>query len=152
MNRAEYVTKLVAVSDALFVTYYPFIPGTFMVADPGVIHADIDNIFSLYPNKNLYLAEVGYPSGVENGSSQKKQADFVRELFSVLDRYPKRIPGMNYLWLNDLSSQAVSDYAVYYGTPNKYFVSFLSSLGLKTYNGEAKLGFNAFQEEIDKRR
>jgi hypothetical protein len=143
-NQAN-LQALNSASDALLVTYYP-ISSTFMVKDPTVISTDFAKIVSL-SSKPIYFLETGYPSGTLNGSSQTKQASFVKAIFAAWDKYPSQIKALNFLWLHDLTDSAVHNYTLYYGDSTGAFGSYLQTMGLRTYSGTAKSAFTTFNNE-----
>lgn len=151
MNLTATVKKIEDTSDVVLVTYYPFTPGTFIVRDPVTVHDDFKRITKLYPNKKIYFAEIGYPSGELNGSSEAKQAEFIREAFSSWDTYATEIPFLNFFWLHDKSPGDVSKFVKYYGLKDKSFASFLGTLGLRTYDGKDKPAFIEFRKAVKDR-
>lgn len=139
-------------SDIVLVTYYPFLPGGFMMRDPQTVHNDFRRIVNAYPQRRIYFAEIGYPSGKENGSSEEWQASFIHETFSAWDDYADRIPFMNFQWMHDASKEKVADWQKYYGFENSGFASYLGTLGLRTYDGKDKQSFIQLQKEVQQRQ
>ncbi len=142
-------------TDAVFVTYYPLagdLGVQLKVKEPAAVHQDFDKIISLYPNKKIFMTEIGYPSSEYLKSSNKKQAEFIREVFKAWDRYGEQIPFMNFVWLHDTSQADLDHYAKYYGSDDKGFMEFLGSLGLRTYEGEDKEAFKTLKVEAKLRQ
>ncbi len=138
-------------ADAVLVTYYPFEKGGSIMRNPATVHDDFKLITELYPNKKIYLTEIGYPSGAPNGSSEAKQAEFVRESFSAWDTYSSRIPFLNFVWLHDKSPEDVSEFQKYYGLKDEGFASYLGTLGLRTYDGKDKPAFVELRKAVKDR-
>lgn len=151
INLNDKVSRLNNYTDVVLTTYYPFKQGGFIVRDPATVHEDFKRIVDLYPDKKIYFAEIGYPSGSLNGSSETKQADFFRETFAAWDTYADKIPFLNFQWLHDASPETVADWQKYYGLKDRGFASFLGTLGLRTYDGKDKEAFTALGEEVKKR-
>jgi len=135
-------------SDVIMFTYYP-LNGDFTVRDPGVIHQDLGEAAARYPDRKLYLAEIGYPTGGANGSSFQKQAEFIRAVFAAWDDHADQVPVLSYSWLTDLPAESVTHFQDYYGVSNRAFGEFLRTLGLRTYPGagQDKPGYEAFLQE-----
>lgn len=151
INSNDKVELLNKYADAVFVTYYPFKQGGFIVRDPATVQEDFKRIADLYPNKKIYFTEIGYPSGSLNGSSETKQADFIKETFAAWDTYTDKIPFMNFQWLHDQSPETVAGWQKYYGLKDKGFASYLGTLGLRTYDGKDKQAFIVLGKEAKKR-
>ncbi len=134
-------------ADAVLVTYYPFVPGTWAVADTDIIPGNFGTLANTYPSKNLYFMEIGYPSGTGNGSSEAIQAWAVHVMFQAWDQYAARIPLLNFVWLHEKSQAEVDQYVQYYGINDPGFASFLGSLGLRTNDGVDKLSFVTMKSE-----
>ena len=137
-------------SDIIMMTYYPIKPD-FTVREPVDIEADIRDVLELYPNKNLYIMETGYPSSKLLASSQKKQAEFIKAIFQVWDLYAEQIKLIDFLWLHDLPPDALAAYGEYYNVDSKRFIAFIGSLGLRSYDGKDKLAFKALLQELKAR-
>lgn len=151
VNLNEKVNPLISHSDVVLTTYYPFKSGKFIVRDPVTVHEDFQRIKELYSDKKIYFAEIGYPSGEINGSSEAKQAEFIHETFAAWDTYTTKIPFLNFQWMHDSSPEAVANWQKYYGLKDKGFASFLGTLGLRTYDGKDKQSFIQFRKEAKDR-
>lgn len=134
-------------TDAILTTYYPFVDGTFTVKPVNTIPDDFANLIAQYPNRPIYFTEIGYPSGAGNGSSEAQQADFVRSALAAWDTHKARIPVMNFVWLHDLNPDDIAGYEQYYGISDPGFISYLATLGLRTYEGEDKPAFTVLREQ-----
>ncbi|MFO8035376.1 MAG: hypothetical protein R6U57_01935 [Anaerolineales bacterium] len=138
--------------DVVMVTYYP-LAGDFTVHDPEVVHEDLNQLVRTYPQKKIYITEIGYPTGAANDSSPEKQAAFIRETFAAWDQHADHIPVLSYSWLTDLPPSAVSNLERYYGVSTPAFGEFLRTLGLRTYpdGGKDKPGYRALKAEAKAR-
>jgi hypothetical protein len=94
----------------------------------------------------LYLLEAGYPSSDVLGSSQSKQADFIREMFETWDTHRSQLKLVNFIWLHDISPAQVKSYTKYYGLSSKGFAEYLGTLGFRGHDGEDKQAFKALRE------
>lgn len=137
-------------ADAVFVTYYP-LKADFSVRAPTVVHDDIGAVVKLYTGKPIYLLETGYPSSSHLGSSETRQAEFIRETFKAWDQHHKQIRAMNFIWLHDISTAEVNTYKKYYGVNARPFGEYLGTLGLRTHNGKNKQAFKRLQQETQAR-
>ncbi len=139
-------------SDVIMVTYYP-LNSDFTVKDPGIVSSDFQMLAKLYPLKPIYLMELGYPSGAACNSSESKQDDFIKEVFSAWDTYNSQIQLISFTWLNDLSPQTVQDLTAYYGINDASFYEYLATLGLRTHSGSGsdKQAFITLKDEVSKR-
>ena len=88
------------------------------------------------------LAEVGYPSNGCGAASEAAQSAFHEGLSDAAQSYPD-LRLIQRVWSHDIPSEAVAAYAEYYQTDADCFRSFLGGLGLLTYDGTAKLAFDA---------
>ena len=128
-------------ADIVNVTYYP-IKSNFTVKSPSVVLSDIKNLVGLFPNKPIFFNEVGYPSGSQAGSSEDQQMLFYQNVVQVWNQYKVNIPHMLFVRLNDYSPTAAQSQANNYGLQsNSAFVSYLQTLGLRTYDGASKKAF-----------
>jgi len=118
--------------DVMMVTYYP-LNRDFTVKNPHLVNDDWRNLLKEYPEKPVYMMEVGYPSSSICQSSEQKQAEFIQQVFYAWDNYQDRIKYINFLWLHDLSASQVIRFQQYYGLCEPKFGDFLRTLGLRTY-------------------
>ncbi len=147
-----FVIRLGRASDVYMVTYYP-LNSNFTVRNPKDVNSDLGNILMRFPKKPFYLMEIGYPSSPFCNSSDEKQAEFVRQVFQVWDRYGDRIPFVSFTWLSDLSESSVHKYSDYYGSQDIKFKEFLRTLGLRTYpgRGQDKIALRVLRQEANRR-
>ena len=139
----------IAATDVLGVTYYPLNPD-FTVEYPLPVVSDLAALVSLYhtqaPTLNIpiFVQEIGLPTSAVNGSSATLQEQFVRDVFSVWDRYAADIPFLAFLRLHDLGTAA--------STTDK-FSEYLRTLGLRSYSGSgtSKPGYCALKDEAGTR-
>lgn len=139
-------------SDVVLATYYP-LHADFTVKSPKVVHGDIESLLAIYPIKEIYFSDVGYPTSARLKSSQKQQASFVRNVFKVWDRYPQRIPHITFLTLTDVSQDETHAFSEYYGISRINFRAFLKTLGLRKRKGSGvdKSGFRTLKEAVTER-
>jgi hypothetical protein len=124
-------------SDVVMLTYYPLEPD-FEVLETSIVHQHFEQITASFPQRLIWLMEVGYPAGSEyNASSQSRQAEFIHELFAAWDDHTDEIGLIILNWLHDQSPEMIDAWRDYYGnTPG--LVEYLSTLGLRTYDGQDK--------------
>ena len=149
-DSANYFQEINAHSDAVFVTYYP-LNGDFTVREPNTVHEDFEKLVNLYPEKEIYLLELGYPSSEVCDSSERKQAQFITETFQAWDTHAAQIKVINFAWLYDVSPETVDGYEDYYGFSNRGFAAYLGSLGFLNYDGSEKSAYGRLKSEAEVR-
>lgn len=137
-------------SDVILVTYYPLNPD-FTVRDPSVVKGDFDKICALYPGRQIYFLEAGYPSSPLLNSSEEKQAEFVRDVFAAWDEHKDQIKVVNFVYMHDVSQSDLDRMVGYYGLNDPGFSAYLGTLGLRTSDGLDKPAWTAFKEEAKSR-
>ena len=143
---SEEVKALNAKSDVVMVTYYP-LNGDFSVQDPEVVHQGFQAVADLYPDRTIYIMEIGYPSSEVNASSEEKQAQFIQQAFQAWDTHVEQIQLLNFVWLTDIPAEQVQEYEGYYGLSDEGFLAYLASLGLRNGEGSGSVK-PAFQQLI----
>ncbi len=145
----QQVEKLTANSDVVILTYYPF-DADFRVRDPSAPLTDFPLMLALAGDKPLILQEVGYPTSALLGSSEQKQAEFVRSVFQAWSQAEGRIPLLNFFLEHDLTADICHQLVGYYGVSGQKFYDFLCTLGLITADGRQKPAWQAFVDEAKK--
>ena len=135
-------------------TYYP-VKSENSLKSPAEVRRDFGQMAETArkAKKPLYLLECGCPSGALCGSSEAKQADFVRTVFAAWDKEEAILPLLSFTWLTDLPAPDVERYKKYYGVSTPAFADYLSTLGLRTWAGKGrdKAAFVALKEEMQQR-
>ncbi len=146
---AAAVNKL---ADLVAVSHYP-LNDDFSVQKPQVVSNLFNTICKLYPGRPIAFYQFGYPSSPALGSSEKLQAQFIREAFKAWDQHAKQITLIDFTWLHDTSPDGLKGVQQYYGITDLRFSEFISSLGLRTYAGAGtdKLAYKALCEEAKAR-
>ena len=139
-----------AVCDTVFVTYYPLNPD-FTVQSPDSPLADFASVARLYPDKPVHFVEAGYPSSPDCKSDEVKQARFVESVFTAWDKHAAQIPTVAFSWQTDRSAKEIADLTRYYSVPGNGFRGFLASLGLRTWGGQLKPGWEVLKCEAKAR-
>lgn len=139
-----------AFSDLIGVSYYPM-DESGVVRDPTDVGADMQALVKLYPDKPIVFYQAGYPSSERLESSEERQAEFVAEIFRAWDRHADRVPMIDFTWLHDASDESVRGFEEFYGLSGGSFREFLATLGLRTYDGRAKLAYLRLVEELEAR-
>jgi hypothetical protein len=142
------VTALNRPSDAWIFTYYP-LNSDFTVREPSTVFSDFQTMLDLAGDKPVILQEVGYPSSRRLNSSQRRQAEFVGNVFTAWEAAGDRIPVLCYFGLHDLSRELVNDLTGYYGFATPNFKAYLGTLGLRNEWGVPKRSWRAFNEGAD---
>ena len=137
-------------ADVVMVTYYP-LKADFSVHPPQQLHEEFAQLVDLYPDKPIYVMEIGCPSGSGLGSSQAQQADFVTAVFEMWDRYAEHVKFVEFTWLHDQPEHQLDVWEEYYGVTDANFREFLGTLGLRSANGRNKAAFERLIREANTR-
>lgn len=139
-------------SDYIGLSYYP-LNNDFTVKPTSAIPFDFSTLVGLYPSKPICFYQYGYPSSPLCNSSETLQAQFITQTFTSWDLYASNIKMIDFTWLNDLSVADVNYYGTYYGITDQKFLSYLASLGLRTWdgNGTNKMAFIELQCQAKQR-
>jgi len=105
------------------------------------VDKDLSEVFKQYKDKPVYLLEAGCPSSGFLGSSEARQAEFVRQLFNFWDANRRRLKVVNFIWLHDISDTEVQSYTKYYNVGQRGFAEYLGTLGLRHHDGRDKEAF-----------
>lgn len=140
-GRGAMIQKLVDAGDMAIFTYYPMIDLTLQPIEN--IGEHLDGMLKVAGEKDLYLQEVGYPSGRLIGSTPRAQAFFFKNVIGAIQSRDQ-IKFASLFVLHDFSPQLCDMLEGYYGfekapeEPKKKFRDFLCTLGLKEYGGKEK--------------
>jgi hypothetical protein len=149
---APFAEEIFRYSDVVMVTYYP-LEADFSVKDPMIVLDDFQALVDFFPEKEILIPEIGYPTSPEINSSEKKQAEFIHYSFLAWDDHKEQIKLLSFSWLSDLPTSSVKDLEAYYGLKDKGFAEFLRTLGLRTFpgSGNDKLGYQVLRTEAELR-
>jgi len=150
MAHPELAKRLQEGMDISVFTYYPM--DGFKALDPREVPSHFDFMARTAGTRPLLLQEIGYPASAAVGSSEARQAEFVRQVFGQLDRLGSRIALASYFTQMDFSPSLMKVFEGYYGISDRTFLAFLGSLGLCDNTGKAREGWHVFRAEIAKRR
>ena len=147
-----FVGDLLAVSDALAVTYYP-LHDDFTVRDPSVAAADLEEIIAAAGDLPVLFQEVGYPSGAapdaQNGSSAELQRQFFSGFFAAMREQPQ-VRFASVLQLADWSAAECDAFVRYYSGLDAFpaLHEYLCSLGLRAADGTPKPAYEVFLNAV----
>ena len=151
----EVFDRLDPAGDFSCFTYYPTAPdtvaGAWQMRPVAEIGADIDFMARQADGKPFAFTEIGYSASPVNGSSEERQAEFVRAMFRALNVYAGtgRLAFLLYHALYDYPPDACGPYAQAQGVPPVALCSFMGNLGLRRYDtGEAREAWGAFVEGV----
>ncbi len=147
---ADRAFALNQLSDVVLTTYYP-LNGDFTIKPPSSVQGVFDDVVNRYPGRTIMFAEIGSPSTTQCGSSQTLQAEFVREAFQAWDRHADHVELLEWVWQHDIPPEAVATFEQYYGLSNPCFLDYLGTLGLKSFQGQAKPAWTALETEAARR-
>lgn len=147
-----FLGNLLAVSDALAVTYYP-LHDDFTVRDPSVAAADLEEIIAAAGDLPVLFQEVGYPSGAapvaQNGSSAELQRQFFSGFFAAMREQPQ-VRFASVLQLSDWSAAECDAFVRYYAGLDAFpaLHEYLCSLGLRAADGTPKPAYEVFLNAV----
>jgi hypothetical protein len=123
-------------SDVVMLNYYPQ-GDRCRVKPPKAVYTDFSKLVSDFPGREIWMTEIGYQSAAYCNSSEQKQAEFYHHLFTAWDRHAETIRLIQINWLHDQPPRTIEEWKDYYGS-GPALVEFLSTLGLKYYDGTDK--------------
>lgn len=143
--RAPFV-GLGAAVDVIGVTYYGNTKSSWQIAilSKEAILADLRTFTQSFPDRSVYLQELGFQTSPLNLSSEIEQARFFRNFFEAWDILRERIPLVNIVRFNDHSVDAAEAEAVSYQigperSDYRNFVEYLRTLGIRTHGNTGRL-------------
>lgn len=148
------VSAINGLCDVAGVSYYAVGAG-FVVKDQATVRADLDSLLAFSsPTKPLCFYQFGCPSAWRDGGGtvhdrSAEQAAFIRTAFAFWDTNPDEVRLLDFTWMHDLSPSELAAQSAYFGLSDPAFVTFLGSLGLRTYAGAgaAKPAWTALRQE-----
>jgi len=140
-------------SDFICYTYYPTdtTNPNWQMRSPNEVHSDLSFMAEKADNKPFAFTEIGYPSSIENNSSELLQAQFVENMFEKLKPYKnsKKLEFIFYHGMYDYPPDFCVEYAQSQGIDATYLCGFMNSLGLKSYEtGQSKQSWTAFANKL----
>ena len=148
------IKKINDYTDMVCFTYYP-LNSDFTMKRVNEVRPAINEIMEMYPGRKMFLEECGYASSDICNSSENAQANFVKEMFPIWDDYADRLVYVGFLWLHDIPEETAWFYVEEYGMKGQpdelAFKEYLRSTGLRTSDGEDKLGFQKLKDHAAER-
>ncbi|MEZ4505760.1 MAG: hypothetical protein R2848_07795 [Thermomicrobiales bacterium] len=135
------------VSDIIATSYFPM--DDLQVRDPSSITDDFDTLAALYPDRVIRIVEAGYPSSAANGSSDKRQAQFIHALFAAWDDHAGQILSITLSMQHDYGPAHVDAICAFYGDTSEAFAAFIGSIGFRWWKGDGapKPAWEALMQE-----
>jgi hypothetical protein len=150
VTHPDLIRSLNHFADVAMVTYYP-LQDNFVVKSPTIVAQDFAAMVQQLPGRPILILEAGYPSSPILDSSERKQSEFIHEVFEAWDRYPVSIREVEFTWENDIPDAMVRRLGTYFGASDAKFLAYLGSIGLRDENGKPKMAFLTLSEETKKR-
>lgn len=148
VRRRTLSTSLHADSDVVILTYYPL--GENGLAEPESALSAFRTMVEFAGSRKLAMQEIGYPADASVGSSEEKQAAFVKAVFAALREHKSRLAFANWFLLTDFGSSVLDQLERYYGISTQEFRAFLATLGLRKADGTPRKALAAFEQEAKK--
>lgn len=142
----DHFQQLNRLTDVVMMNYYP-LNAAMQLKSVKQVHRDFKDFNQLYNGREVFIMEIGCPSGKPNNSSPQIQAEYIAEFFKIWDRYAKSIQLMNFVWMHEQPKSQVKNWETYYGIEHKNFRSFLATLGLRQANGRDKPAFTELEQQ-----
>jgi len=137
-------------TDMVMLTYYP-LDDWFSVLPASAVHEHFDQVVSYFPEGEIWITEVGYPSGLQCNSSETSQAHFFHEVFTAWDDHKDKIDFLLIDWLHEATPEQVAEWELYYGLSDPAFLEFLATLGLRNYDNTDKYAWVQLLAETNAR-
>lgn len=147
---ADEAALVTEASGLVLTTFYPLGPG-FQIEDPSMVDGVFDDLVDRFPDLPILFAEIGSPSTSLCGSSEALQAEFVGGTFAAWDRHADRVEYLEFVWMHDISQDALEVYEEYYGVSDECFLEYLGTLGLQSFAGVDKPAWSRLVGEADAR-
>lgn len=151
-GRQASIAKIIAASDAAFVTFYPQGIYTDGAISPAV--TGLDDIIAAAQGKDVYLQEVGYPSASSPpGLTPEMQAEFFRTIIPAINQRDQ-IKMAAVFAMHDIDGVTCDRLTGYYGFAGapkaalEGFRTLLCSLGLRDANGKPKPAWDAVVTQL----
>lgn len=153
----ETFDDLIRFGDLACYTYYPVHSGpgaaAWQMRPVSEVRADIDRMARRAGDKPFAFTEIGYSASPSNGSSEKQQALFVREMFQALERHrrERRLAFLLYHALYDYRPGVCAPYAAAQGIAPEAICGFMENLGLRRYDtNEPRAAWDAFVQGVQR--
>lgn len=153
VNNPTIFNALAPPSDFICYTYYPTNEASpnWQMLPPSNTIADINLMAQKSGNKPFAITEIGYPSSVENNSSEILQEQFVVNMFNALSTYKDngKLDFIFYHGLYDYPTGFCNQYAQSQNIDPTYLCGFMNNLGLKSYEtGVPKASYQTFIDKL----
>lgn len=153
VNNPTIFNTLTPSSDFVCYTYYPTNEATpnWQMRQPSDAISDISLMAQMAGSKPFAFTEIGYPSSIENNSSELLQQQFVENIFDSLKPYKEngKLEFLFYHGMYDYPTGFCSQYAQSQNIDSTYLCDFMNNLGLKNYiTGEPKQAWNSFLSKL----
>lgn len=136
--------------DFIGFTYYP-IDNSFQMKSISLVDGVFTSMTSL-TSKPIHIEEIGYSNSITTLGSDNLQSEFFCEVFKNWDTHAARIPSLATLRMVDKSRSDAESVAVAYGlSGNENFIEYIRTLGIRSYDNQAKPAFDLIQSELSKR-
>ncbi len=145
-SERDFIMRLNNETDVVMLTYYP-LNADFTPRSPDVASADFATMVSSFPGREIFLAEIGYQSSANCGSSEAAQASFVTNAFAAWDEHDTAITRMLWNWQTDITQAALDNYETIFGISDVCFLEYLGTLGLRNQDASIKPGWTRFVSE-----
>jgi hypothetical protein len=143
--QSEDVHEIIEISDIFLTTLYPTL---------DVLQESFDSLVNKI-DKPIYIQEIGYCSSNRINSSEKKQGEFIKEMFTLWDKHDSKIKYLNYFSLHDFEKEYIEALLEILGQADEpdaeINVEIMTSLGLRTFSGRDKFGFYVLDKEAEAR-
>ncbi len=147
-------------ADFLAFTYYPHAAGFRYDVPVNGFGGVLDHMLEVAGGKPFIVVENGFSSAPSLGSSESRQADYIRETFSALAL--RRTTFERHIWFgyHDGQGEVCAEAALSFFPADfdpstidpqiwTAFQDYLCSLGLRRFDGSPKMGWEVFQQELE---
>jgi len=143
-ERSAIAGKLIAASDAVFITYYPV---KFTVKSPEIIDKELTDLQAMFPEKQIIFQEIGFPSSPKLNSSETIQSAFFETTLPKLKASPA-VGFINLFALHDFSPSVCRALQSQYNNKSEFFRDYLCTLGFFTTSGKPKKSWKSIETAL----
>ena len=161
----EHVVGDLAIGDFVAFSYFPVDSLNDIVKTPQEAKADLEKIFEIVPDKKIAFFEVSWSTSDSIGGNPESQKEFLIQLFDFYKENESEIEFLTWYRYSDrpqgtcvTEQQQIGDERISIGGGSGLGSSehvierlndYVCSAGLVDVNGNSKLGWNEFKNQVD---
>lgn len=158
-THCETLIQKALTGDMVFYTFYPMSGEFSFAGDPQKTETYFDAMENLAKGRKIAVVETSWSSSPSLESSEEKQAEYVRELFSILKERREKIEFLMWITLHDSTPEecrksaeffvkGVQDDVLQNTEVMNRFSAFMCFLGLRQVDGTPKKAWYEWMEQV----